>query len=68
MMKNWMGREVSMPSVLDMWSASRPTVPTTTERPLRMRAFSDFFFSPPMSSPATSQWNGRISCCSTSCT
>jgi len=32
MMKNWIGFRFQA-SVLDMWSASRPTVPTTTESP-----------------------------------
>ena len=43
----------SRTSVLSRWSTSRPGVATKIFTPFRSRAFSDFFFSPPMTVPAT---------------
>ncbi|KAH3664248.1 hypothetical protein OGAPHI_004600 [Ogataea philodendri] len=43
--------------VCSIWSTSLPGVATRTLTPLRNRAFSDFFFSPPITFPATILWS-----------
>ncbi len=59
-------RLYSKHSVFFRWSTSRPGVATTSGTPLRSRAFSAFFFSPPMSEPVTSQWKGVTTFCNPS--
>jgi hypothetical protein len=41
--------------VAPRWSSRRPGVLTSSVTPLRSRAFSLFFFSPPISEPVTTQ-------------